>query len=164
METLVKKELKQVSLRQALVNAVIPTSSLSLIMFGLGIEVEKVFESKWLLTEPNRLGFSISSDEATWYKQSVVCIESVLEFLKINLKESFTQWLVDNVDHNFCTIDGKSTLRGVGIVVSTTPGRHAQSLKPISRQKRRAAKEIVKGEEIPITELLSMIRLRKQGY
>ena len=65
METLVKKELKQVSLRQALVNAVIPTSSLSLIMFGLGIEVEKVFESKWLLTEPNRLGFSISSDEAT---------------------------------------------------------------------------------------------------
>ena len=88
----------------------------------------------------------------------------MLEFLKINLKESFTQWLVDNVDHNFCTIDGKSTLRGVGIVVSTTPGRRAQSLKPISRQKRRAAKEIVKGEEIPITELLSMIRLRKQGY
>ena len=32
---LVKKELKQVSLEQALVNAVKPRSSLSLIMFGL---------------------------------------------------------------------------------------------------------------------------------
>ena len=35
METLVKKELKQVSLGQALVNAVKSRSSLSLIMFGL---------------------------------------------------------------------------------------------------------------------------------
>ena len=65
METLVKKELKQVSLRQPLVNAVKPRSSLSPIMFGLGIEVEKVFESKWLLTELNRLGFFKSPDEAT---------------------------------------------------------------------------------------------------
>ena len=31
-------------------------------MFGLGIKVEKVFGSKWLLTELNRLGFSISPD------------------------------------------------------------------------------------------------------
>ena len=46
METLVKKELKQVSLGQAFVNAV----KLSAIMFGLGIEVEKVFGSEWLLT------------------------------------------------------------------------------------------------------------------
>ena len=50
METLVKKELKQVSLGQALVNAVKPRSSVSAIMFGLGIEVEKVFGSEWLLT------------------------------------------------------------------------------------------------------------------
>ena len=35
MGILVKKELKQVSLEQALVNAVKPRSSLSLIMFGL---------------------------------------------------------------------------------------------------------------------------------
>ena len=65
METLVKKELKQVNLGQTLVNAVKPQSSLSPFMFGLGIEVEKVFGSKWLLTELNRLGFSISSDEVT---------------------------------------------------------------------------------------------------
>ena len=37
----------------------------------------------------------------------------------------------------------------MGIVVSTTPGRQAQGLAPTPRQKRRAAKEFVKGEEIP---------------
>ena len=121
-------------------------------MFGLAIEFEKAFGSKWLLTDLNRLGFSISPDEATRYKQSVVCNESVLEFVKINLNGSFSQWLADNVDHNVCTIDRKSTLNGMGMVVSTTLGRHAQGLKPIPRQKRRAAKGVVKEKEIPIIE------------
>ena len=38
------------------------------------------------------------------------------------------------------------------MVVSTTPGRHTQGLTPIPRPKRRAVKEVVKGEEIPIIE------------
>ena len=135
-----------------MVNTVKPRSSLSPIMFGLAIEFEKAFGSKWLLTDLNRLGFSISPDEATRYKQSVVCNESVLEFVKINLNGSFSQWLADNVDHNVCTIDRKSTLNGMGMVVSTTLGRHAQGLKPIPRQKRRAAKVVVKEKEIPIIE------------
>ena len=42
-------------------------------MFRLGIDVNKEFGSKWVLTEFNRLGFSISNDEVTRYKQSVVC-------------------------------------------------------------------------------------------
>ena len=87
----------QVSLGQALVNAVKSRWSLSPITFGLEIEVEKVFGSKWLLTELNRLGFSISQDEATQYKQSVVCNQSVLEFLKTNLNGSFSQWSADNL-------------------------------------------------------------------
>ena len=40
----------------------------------------------------------------------------------------------------------------MGIVVSNTSGRHAQGLTSIPRQKRRTAKEVVKGEEIPIIE------------
>ena len=136
-------------------------------MFGLGNEVEKVFGSKWLLTELNRLGFSISSDGVTRYKQLLIFNEIVLGFLKTNLNGTFSQWSADNVDHNVCTIDGKSTLHDMGIVVSTTPERHAQGLTPISIQKRRAAKEVVKGEEIPIIEYdpleetgLSLVTLR----
>ena len=53
MENLVKKKVKKVSVGQALVNTVKPISSLSPIMFGLGIEFEKAFGSKWLLTDLN---------------------------------------------------------------------------------------------------------------
>ena len=146
MGILVMKELKQVSLVQALVNAVEPRSSLSLIVFGLGVKVEKVFGSKWLLTELKRLGLFVSPDEATQYKQSVVCNESMLEFLKTSLNGSSSQWSAGNVNLNVCTIDGKSPFHSMEIVISTTPGRHAQGLTPIPRQKRRAVKEFVKGE------------------
>ena len=76
----------------------------------------------------------------------------MLEFLKTNLNRSFSQRLAENVDHNACMIDRKSTFHGMGIVVSTTPGRHAQVLTPVPIQKRRPAKEVFKGEEIPIIE------------
>ena len=57
-------------------NAVKPRLSLSPVVFGLGIEVEVVFGSKWLLIELNILGFSISPDEATQYQQTVICNEN----------------------------------------------------------------------------------------
>ena len=46
MEKIIKNELKQISLAQCIVNAIKPRSSIAPIMFGLGIEVEKVFGSK----------------------------------------------------------------------------------------------------------------------
>ena len=71
MTTLVKKELKQVSLGQVLVNAVKPRTPLSPIMSDLGIEVEKVFvanRAEQLLTEQSRLGFSVNPDDVTLYQ------------------------------------------------------------------------------------------------
>ena len=78
IETLVKKDLKQTCIAQTIVNAVRPRSTIAPIMFGLGVEVDKVFGSRWLLTELNRLGFSISYDEVTRYKQSVVNNEMLM--------------------------------------------------------------------------------------
>ena len=57
-----RKAVKQVSVAQTIVNAVKPRSSISPIMFGLGNEIDKDFGSRWLLTELNRLGFSIGYD------------------------------------------------------------------------------------------------------
>ena len=150
IETLVKKDLKQTSIAQTIVNAVRPMSTIAPIMFGLGVEVDKVFGSRWLLTELNRLGFSISYDEVTRYKQSVVNNESINDFIKSNLSGSFSQWSADNVDHNVCTIDGKGTLHGMGLVVSTTPGASIQGLAPIPRQKTRSADDLVIGSGFPI--------------
>ena len=54
-------------------------------------KVEKVFGSKWLITELNKLGFSISSNETTRYKQSVVCNENISDYLKDVMPGSFCQ-------------------------------------------------------------------------
>ena len=110
---MMKKDLKQISIGQAIVNAVKPGSCIAPLMFGLRIEGDKVFGSKWVLRELNRFGFSISHDEVTRYKQSVVCYEDVSDFINANLSGSFSQWSADNVDHNVCTTDGKGTWNGL---------------------------------------------------
>ena len=68
----------------------------------------------------SKLGFCLSPDEVTRYKQSVVENEDVDEVLQTIAADSFSQWSADNVDHNVKTIDGKGSLHGMGIVISTT--------------------------------------------
>ena len=51
-------------------NVITPT------LFGLGVEMDLVFGSRWLIDEMSRLGFSISYDEVNRYKQSVIQSES----------------------------------------------------------------------------------------
>ena len=105
------------------------------------------------MTVLDRLGFSVSYDEVTRYKQSVVTNENVSQFLKDNLIDGFFgQWSADNVDHNFCTVDGKRTLHGMGLVISTTPATNSFGLKPIKRQKIRHAQDVVSNTGIPILQ------------
>ena len=115
MEKLIKNELKQISLAQCIVNAIKPRSSIA-----PSRKVEKVFGSKWLITELNKLGFSISSNETTRYKQSVVCNENISDYLKDVMPGSFCQWSAGNVDHKISSIDGKGSLDAMGIIVSST--------------------------------------------
>ena len=136
-------------------------------MFGLGIEIDNIFVSWWLLIKLNRLGFSIGYDEATRYKQSVICSEDISDFLRTNLRWSFSQWFADNVYHNVCTIDGKSTLHGKGIVVSKTPGTTVEGLAAIKRQKMQQANEVTASRTIsmipydpPECTGLSKVRLK----
>ena len=79
-----------------------------------------MFGSKWLLGELSGLGFSNTVDEVTRYKQSVVCNDDPNDFIKRAMQGCFGQWSADNVDHNVRTLDGKGTLHGMGIELSTT--------------------------------------------
>ena len=72
IEKLINYPLKQVSIGQAVVHATRPRSSIPPILFGVGVEMDHVFGSKWLLNELGKLGFTVSSDEVTRYKQAVV--------------------------------------------------------------------------------------------
>ena len=44
-------------------------------LFGLGVELDNLFASKWLINELSHLGFSISYEEITHYKHSVIASE-----------------------------------------------------------------------------------------
>ena len=72
MKTIVSSELKQNSIRQCIVQAARPRSVITPTLFGLGVELDHVFGSKWLINELSRLGFSIGYDEVNRYKQSVI--------------------------------------------------------------------------------------------
>ena len=152
METLIKNDLKQASIGQAIVSASRPRSCISPILFGLGVDSEKVFGSRWLLTELSRLGFSVSYDEVRRFKRNVVKNESITEYIKTNLVGKFGQWSGDNADHDFCTLDGKRTLHGMGLVFSSTPQNNATRLKPIPREKIESGTDITSNSRIPILQ------------
>ena len=82
-----------------------PKSVIAPTMFGLGIEMDHVFGSKWLINELSHLGFSISYDEVERYKQSVIQSETIENLLSEYIPGTFTQWVADNVDHNVVSLD-----------------------------------------------------------
>ena len=121
MKSLIKPPILQASIGQAIFHAVKPRSSVPPILLGTSVELDHVFGSKWLNSESNRLGWGLSSQEVTHFKRSVVCNESIEDYIKNSIKgKFFAQWSTDNVDHNVRTLDGKGTLHGMGIVISLT--------------------------------------------
>ena len=67
----------------------------------------------------SRLGFSISYDEVTRFKQSVIQSESFENLITEYFPGTFTQWVADNVDHNVATLDGQGTFHGMGIIANS---------------------------------------------
>ena len=63
MERQVKDRLHQVSLGQALAHSVRPRSTIRTILFGLLVELDHVFGSKWVLNEFDKLGLSMRYSE-----------------------------------------------------------------------------------------------------
>ena len=103
LECICRNTIKQSSTGQALVSVL----------------VDHIFGSRWLIDQLNKLGFCVSMDEMTRYKQSVMENDSYdTEVSK--LEGLFTQCSADNVDHNVRTLDGKGSLHGMGIIFSTT--------------------------------------------
>ena len=69
---MITDELKQTAISHAIVQAARPRSVISPVLFGVGVTLDHLFGSKLLLTILSKLGFSITSDEVTRFKQSVV--------------------------------------------------------------------------------------------
>jgi hypothetical protein len=111
-------ELKQVAIGHTIVQAARPRSAVSPVLCGIGVSVDHVLGSKWMIQMLARLGFSISYDEVNKYKQSSL-FESCSEDLNQN-PNFFTQWAADNIDHNLCTLDGLNSVHVTGVIAMST--------------------------------------------
>ena len=159
LEEVIKSEVKQASIGQCIVRAAKPRSSVPPLLFGLAVEMDHVFGSKWLVNELFRLGYAISYDDVTRYKQSVAEMETIDDVLTNYMPGSFTQWVADNIDHNLDTIDGKDTFHGMGVISVTTPAYGIAVNKPIfsapvERKRIIKAKALVMNKGIPIKSYL----------
>ena len=81
LKGILKTGLKQLSIGQAIVQSTRPRSYLSPVLFGLAVELDHIFGSKWLLTELNKLGFCLEPEEVNHFKQPVVETENISSYL-----------------------------------------------------------------------------------
>ena len=105
----VRSELKENSFGHSIIQSARPRSVITPTLFGIGVEMDQVFGSRWLVNELSRLCFSISYDEVNRYKQSVIQSESLDSLLAEYFPGTFTQWVADNVDHNVASLDGNGS-------------------------------------------------------
>ena len=153
MSYLVKAPLKQASLGQGIVQAVRPRSCLPPILLGIGVDVDHVLGSRWLLDYLSRFGFSVTYDEIKRFKQSVLKNDST----EVRIDEgAFAQWSADNDDHNIRTLNGKGSLHAMGIICSITSKSSTSMFQTqvLKREKVMKVREICKGRAIQIKEYI----------
>ena len=147
LRIVIQSELKQNSIGHSIVQSVRPRSIITPTLFDIGVEMDHVFGSRWLVDEMSRLGLSISYDEVNRYKQSVIQSENLENLLAEYLPGAFTQWVADNVNHNVASLDGTGSLHGMGIIAVSTPKDNAPltaKSRVINRQPRVKVDELLK--------------------
>ena len=122
MKFLVPSRLKQLSLSQCIVQTTRPRTVIAPIPFGVGIDIDKSTGCKQPITHLARLGFPVTPEEVSRYKQSAIEGMDDDESEQEELSSGYKQWVADNVDHNVATLTGKGTFHGMGIIcVDTKP-------------------------------------------
>ena len=152
MATLIKDELKQVAICHSIVQAARPKSVISPMLFGVGVQLDHLYRSKWLVNELARLGFSISYDEVIRYKESVSEASKGHTHTQ-SFPNAFTEWVADNVDPNVMILDGLGSFLGMGIIaISTRSSKTVDHIQEerVVRLKRALVENVTKSSGVPI--------------
>ena len=135
--------LKQASLGKCIIKSIKSNSVIPPLLFELVVENDHVIGS--LLTEIQSWDM-LSYDEVKRYKQSV----SIEEDHKLDyIKDGFTHFVVDNVDHNIDTLDGEGTFHGMHIIDCSVlnkylPGKRVKRIVPILKREAIERKVSIK--------------------
>jgi hypothetical protein len=150
MQFIVSDKLKRTAIAQSLTQAARPRTSLMPLPFAFGVHLDR-YSSADLIKETSRLGFCISYDEVTRYKQAALKSKLQVTNDMSNVKPIFVQYIADNVDHNVRTIDGKGTLHAMGIISALVfkAGYSFRTTQLVPRlSKRLTASEVCKEDVI----------------
>ena len=91
LQPIVKFTVKRAAISQSLVWAARPQLVILPLLFELSVELDHIFGSKWFINELFHLGYSISYDEVTRFKQNSI-ISSNFEDILPKYSDSVTQW------------------------------------------------------------------------
>ena len=152
LEVLMKEKLKRSSVGQVIISAARPRSGVLPITFGIGVEMDNMFGSRWLINGLSKLGFSDSYDEIKRYKQSVISNDDSLSAVATR-KPDFVRWVADNVDHNISNAGRKKHFSRYGDY-SCIHWKIMQLSNKDPQKKRKSMSEAAAGKAIPIKQYL----------
>lgn len=109
-----KKMIKVASIGQAIMQAARPKSITAPLQIALGIQLHHILPSRFLIDHLHCLGFCCSYKEVGLFIRNASINRScdLQEVVQQSLESPFIQFVADNADHNFCTLDGKDTFHG----------------------------------------------------
>ena len=155
LRILIPSKIKKKTIGQCITQAARPKSIMCPLVFGLGVELEKSFGSKWLVNHLSRLGYCITNEEVLRFKESA--IESV-DVKNEDISACFMQWVADNVDHNIVTLTGNGTFHGMGIISITQPAIQHQQQKVFRFPHRKKVSEVIKNKGIEMHHFIGSSR------
>ena len=140
------------SLGQAIMQAARPRSLLAPLQFGLAIQMNHHFASRYLNDTLYSHGFASSYDCVQDFRRAAtVSPSSSIGLLTEGEFGTGIDFVGDNVDHNQVTIDGRNTLHAMGVMVVCTPAM--TKVEKIPRRRRVTAEEVKGVAKVSIKSL-----------
>lgn len=90
--------------------------------------------SRFLIDTLHSLGFCCSYAEVRKFKYCATIFNDQIESEILVTQNKVTKYVADNVDHNLCTLDGKGTFHGMGMISieSATENSHVKRIPRIN--------------------------------
>lgn len=90
----------------------------TVLQIGLAVQLHLLHGSRSLIDILHSHGFCSSYNEVLKFEISA----AVTSNTNLDISQDyFVQYVADNADHNLCTLDGKGTFHGMGIIATITP-------------------------------------------
>ncbi|KAK6183990.1 hypothetical protein SNE40_006544 [Patella caerulea] len=153
---LIQDELKAVSLGHLITQNARPRSVISPVPFGVGVELHHVFGSEWVIKQFHALGLSVSYDEVTRFRQSVMQ-EQTLDTLSPPEYPVLSQYGGDNADSNIRTLSGSGTFHAMAHYAwfRSPPDQNTPRSSRVKRLARVQVTDLVKNKGIPIMSYIN---------